>query len=185
MNQNVLETSRLRLRAWTPDDLPAFAAMNADARVMKFLPRVLSRAESDAMAAHIREHFDLHGFGLWAVEVIGVAPFIGFTGLSVPNFPAHFMPCVEIGWRLSFEHWGKGYATEAATAVMTFGFKKLRLDQIVSFTTKDNLRSRRVMERLGMTHSVADDFEHPSLPAGHPLRPHVLYRSSRADYLHC
>ena len=172
----------MRLRAWTPDDLPAFAAMNADARVMEYLPRVLNQAESDAMVTYIREHFNRHGFGLWAVEVIGVAPFIGFTGLSVPNFPAHFMPCVEIGWRLSYEHWGKGYATEAATAVMELGFNKLRFNQIVSFTTKNNLRSRRVMERLRMTHSAADDFEHPSLPAGHWFRPHVLYRLSRAEY---
>ncbi len=150
--------------------------MNADPRVMEFLPQILTPAESDAMVARIHRHFDQHGFGLWAVEVLDVAPFIGFAGLSVPSFEAHFTPCVEVGWRLAYEHWGKGYATEAAEAALSVGFVQLQIEQIVSFTVKNNYRSRRVMERIGMTHSADDDFCHPNLPVGHRLRPHVLYR---------
>jgi RimJ/RimL family protein N-acetyltransferase len=172
----VIETSRLCLRPWEAGDLPAFAALNADSRVAEFLPHVLSRVESDALAARIRAHFDRHGFGLWAVEVRGGARFAGFVGLSVPSFTAHFTPCVEIGWRLAFEHWGRGYATEAAAAAVQYGFTELHLREIVSFTVPANERSRRVMNRLGMTRTAADDFDHPSLAEGHPLRRHVLYR---------
>lgn len=172
----ILTTARLRLREWRDTDLPAFARLNADPQVMAFMPRCLSREESDATVGRIREHFDRHGFGLWAIEVIGGAEFIGFTGLSIPRFSAAFTPCVEVGWRLAAEHWGRGYATEAALACLGFGFGQLKLPEIVSFTTAANLRSRRVMARIGMTRDPADDFEHPSLPVGHPLRPHVLYR---------
>lgn len=153
--------------------------MNADPRVMEFLPSVLTREESDALAGRIIEKLTRDGFGLWAVEVVGVADFIGFVGLNAPKFEAHFTPCIEIGWRLAYEHWGHGYATEAATAVMRFGFEQLGLKEIVSFTSTANMRSRRVMERLGMSNSPADDFDHPRLPEGHPLRRHVLYRLSR------
>ena len=179
MSHRELATPRLQLRPWTEQDLPLFAAMNADPRVMEYLPKPLDRSESDAMAARIGRQFDEHGFGFWAIEVVGVTSFVGYTGLAVPKFQAHFTPCVEIGWRLAYDHWGKGYATEAAQAALAFGFGTLRLDQIVSFTTRDNHRSRRVMERLGMTNSPADDFQHPSLPENHRLRPHVLYRLSR------
>ena len=174
-----IDTHRLQLRAWRPEDLPAFAAMNADPRVMEFLPKPLDRAESDARAAQIRDHFARRGFGLWAVEVRGVADFIGFVGLSVPEFEAHFTPCVEVGWRLAREHWGLGYATEAARAALDFGFQGFALEEIVSFTVPANWRSRRVMERIGMTRTPADDFDHPALPVGHPLRRHVLYRATR------
>lgn len=172
----VLATQRLRLRAWKESDLPAFAALNADPRVMEHFPSLLSRAESDERAAKIIEHFDRHGFGLWAVEVPGVTDFIGFVGLNVPTYEAHFTPCVEIGWRLAFDHWHKGYATEGAKAAVSFAFDELQLGEIVSMTVPANRRSRTVMERLGMTHSPEDDFEHPVLPEGHPLRRHVLYR---------
>ncbi len=154
--------------------------MNADPRVMEHFSGVLSREESDALAARIDEHFAEHMFGLWAVEIPGVAPFAGFIGLSVPGFQARFTPCVEIGWRLAAEHWGRGYATEGAHAALAFGFDTLGLDEIVSFTTAGNLPSRRVMKRLGMRHDPADDFDHPALPDGHPLRRHVLYRIRRA-----
>jgi RimJ/RimL family protein N-acetyltransferase len=184
MKDHVITTPRLRLRQWRESDLPAFAAMNADERVMEFLPKVLSRAESDALAGRIREHFERHGFGLLAVEVPSVADFIGFVGLSVPRFQAHFTPCVEVGWRLAYEHWGKGYATEGARAAIDFGFNKLRLGEIVSFTVPENLRSIRVMERVGMTRSPADDFEHPALPEGHRLRKHVLYRIQNTGKYH-
>jgi len=178
-----LTMPRLLLRPWRGQDLAPFAALNADPRVMQFLPNCLTCEESDAMAARIAEHFDRHGFGLWAVEAPGVANFIGFVGLSIPRFEAHFTPCVEIGWRLAHEYWGLGYATEAARAALAFGFESLRLEQIVSFTVPTNLRSRRVMERIGMTRSPADDFEHPNLPEGHTLRAHVLYRLCRSDWL--
>lgn len=136
-----LKTSRLDLRLWRDEDLPALAAMNADPRVMEFFPKVLDRAESDAMAARVRDHFARRGFGFWVVEVPGIADFIGFVGLAVPTFETHFTPCVEIGWRLIPEHWGKGYATEAALASLDFGFRQLGLDEIVSFTALSNVRS--------------------------------------------
>ena len=150
---------------------------------MEHFPATLGREESDALAARIREHLAVRGFGLWAVEVPGRVPFIGFVGLAVPRFEAPFTPCVEIGWRLAAEHWGRGYATEAATAVLAHAFGPLGLAEVVSFTVPANRRSRRVMERLGMTRSPADDFEHPGLPDGHPLRPHVLYRLSQSAWL--
>ena len=179
-----LATPRLLLRPWRQDDLPAFAVMNADPRVMEFMPGPLTRAESDAMAGRIREHFSRHGFGLWAVEVTGVAEFAGFVGLSVTDFRAHFTPCTEVGWRLAVEYWGRGYATEAAHAVLDHAFGRLNLGEVVSFTVPANGRSRRVMERLGMTHSPAEDFDHPGLPVGHPLRRHVLYRLPRSRWGH-
>jgi RimJ/RimL family protein N-acetyltransferase len=145
MNSRILDTSRLMLRPWTDQDLAPFAVMNADERVMEFLPKVLTESESDALAARIGEHFERHGFGLWALEIPGVTNFAGFVGLSIPKFQAHFTPCVEVGWRLAHEHWGKGYATEAAKAAVDFGFTDLNLDQIVSFTVPVNVRSRRVM----------------------------------------
>ncbi|HEY0035146.1 MAG TPA: GNAT family N-acetyltransferase [Longimicrobium sp.] len=171
-----LTTARLVLRPWRDDDLAPFAALNADPRVMEFFPAVLSCAESDGLAARIGQHMETHGFGLWAVEVPRVAPFIGFVGLMTVSPALPFAPAVEVGWRLAREHWGRGYATEAARAAVEFGFGVLGLGEIVSFTTERNGPSRAVMERLGMTHSPAEDFEHPSIPAGHPLQPHVLYR---------
>ena len=174
-----LRTERLWLRRWRPEDREPFAALNADARVVEYLPGPLSREESDALIARIETRFEEHGFGLWAVEVAGVAPLIGFIGLSVPRFEAAFTPCVEIGWRLAAEHWGRGYATEGAQAAARFGFEQVGLPDIVSFTVPDNVRSRRVMEKIGMTHDPADDFDHPLLPEGHRLRRHVLYRLNR------
>lgn len=171
-----LRTERLLLRRWRPADREPFAALNADPRVMEFFPGLLSREDSDALVARIEAHFDRHSFGLWAVEVVGVTPFAGFVGLSVPRFEAPFTPCVEIGWRLSTDTWGHGYATEGARAALAFGFGALGLEEVVSFTVPHNLRSRRVMEKLGMTHHPDEDFDHPLLPAGHPLSRHVLYR---------
>jgi RimJ/RimL family protein N-acetyltransferase len=174
-----LTTQRLVMRPWKDEDLSAFAAMNDDADVMAFMPKRLSREESDALALRIREQIDTAGWGLWALEVTGIARFAGFVGLSVPRFEAHFTPCVEIGWRLPKAHWGKGYATEAGRAAVAYGFETLRLAEIVSFTTEGNWRSRAVMDRLGMRHDSRDDFNHPNLDAGHPLRRHVLYRLAR------
>jgi ribosomal-protein-alanine N-acetyltransferase len=182
MTADTIATARLRLRPWRDEDLPAFAALNADPRVMEHFPRTLGRAESDAMVGRIRGHFAAHGFGLWAAEAPGRAAFIGFVGLAVPRFEARFTPCVEIGWRLAAAHWGRGYATEAAAAVLDHAFGPLGLAEVVAFTVPANLRSRRVMERLGMTRAPADDFDHPGMPEGHPLRPHVLYRLPRSAW---
>jgi RimJ/RimL family protein N-acetyltransferase len=143
---------------------------------MEYFPTVLSPQDSDAIATRIEAHFEQHGFGLWAVEVPGLAPFAGFIGLCIPRFEAHFTPCIEVGWRLAAEYWGRGYATEGARAVLGFGFEALRLQEVVSFTVPGNLRSRRVMEKLGMKRQPAEDFDHPLVPAGHSLRRHVLYR---------
>ena len=144
---------------------------------MEYFLKPLSREESDAMAARIEANLAQRGFGLWAVEIPTVTPFAGFIGLSIPSFPAHFTPCVEIGWRLAAEFWGRGYATEGARAVLDLAFTKLRMVEVVSFTATINQPSRRVMERIGMTHDSAEDFDHPNIAAGHPLRRHVLYRA--------
>lgn len=174
-----IRTSRLLLRRWIAEDREPFAALNADPRVMEHFPAALSREESDATAARIDAHFEEHGFTFWALEVPGVAAFAGFVGLVVPRFQAHFTPCVEIGWRLAAEHWGRGYATEAARAALTFGFESAALAEIVALTVPDNRRSIRVMEKIGMTRNPADDFDYPGMPEGHPLRRHVLYRIAR------
>jgi RimJ/RimL family protein N-acetyltransferase len=174
-----LKTQRLLLRRWRDSDREPFAVMNADPRVMQYFPSTLSREESDAMIERIEVGFRLNGFGLWAIEIAGVAPFVGFVGLSRPRFEAHFTPCVEVGWRIAAEHWNRGYATEAAETAVTFGFQTVSLHEIVSFTVPENVSSRRVMEKIGMTHNLDDDFDHPLLPAGHPLRRHVLYRLHR------
>lgn len=174
-----LTTPRLLLRRWQPADRPPFAAMNADPRVMEHFPAPLSSAESDAAAERIAAHFEQHGYGLWAVEIKGRAPFAGFIGLAIPRFESRFTPCVEIGWRLAAEFWGQGYATEGARAALAFGFESLQLAEILSFTVPENLRSRRVMEKLGMAHDPQNDFDHPLLPAGHRLSRHVLYSIRR------
>lgn len=174
-----LRTERLLLRRWREEDRGPFAALNADPAVMELFPAPLSRAESDALLERIELGFERHGFGLWALEMRENRAFIGFTGLAVPPFEAHFTPAVEVGWRLARSAWGNGYATEAGRAALACGFDRLGLEEIVSMTTVRNRRSRAVMERLGMTRDPADDFEFPSLPPGDPLRPHVLYRLRR------
>jgi RimJ/RimL family protein N-acetyltransferase len=176
-----LRTDRLLLRRWRPEDRAPFAAMNADPAVMEHFPARLTPAESDAFIERIESGFAEHGFGLWALEVAESGPlegqFIGFTGLSVPRFRAHFTPAVEVGWRLARPAWGHGYASEAARQALAFGFRQRRLPEVVSFTAVPNVRSQAVMRRIGMTHDPADDFDHPALPPGHPLQRHVLYRA--------
>jgi RimJ/RimL family protein N-acetyltransferase len=194
-----LKTARLLLRGWRDADRAPFAALNADPRVMRYLGPPLSRAASDALADRIAAHFAEHGFGLWALEIPGHADLIGFVGLSVIRFTPPWRRAVkvqaprlgetgsdpvspslregvEVGWRLAADAWGYGYATEAARAALAFGFEQIGLAEIVSFTTRANRASRAVMERLGMTHDPRDDFDHPLLAPGDPLRPHVLYR---------
>lgn len=176
-----LRTPRLLLRPWRDTDLPAYAALNADPEVRRWFPGTLTRAQSDDEAARLRNHIEAHGFGFWAVEVPGVAPFVGAVGLKHVHFVAPFTPAVEAGWRLAREHWGKGYAAEAARAALAHGFGPLGLVEIVAFAVPGNLASRRVMERIGMRHDPAGDFDHPALPEGHPFRRHVLYRVGRQD----
>ncbi|MGH3074730.1 MAG: GNAT family N-acetyltransferase [Gaiellales bacterium] len=170
------------MRGWRASDRAAFAAMNADPRVMEHFPGTMTRADSDVFADRIETHFAEHGFGLWAVEVPGVAEFTGFVGLAAPRFDAHFTPAVEVGWRLAAEWWGRGYATEAAREALRFSFDDAGLAEIVSFTAVANEPSRAVMRRIGMTHDPADDFDHPALPPGHRVERHVLYRLSRAEW---
>jgi RimJ/RimL family protein N-acetyltransferase len=174
-----LETERLVLREWRDEDREPFATLNADERVAEHLSGPLDRAASDALIDRIVAHWASDGHGLWAVERREDGRFLGFVGLAAPNFEAAFTPCVEIGWRLAADAWGRGYATEAARAALRFGFERLGLDEIVSFTVPANVRSRAVMERLGLTRDPADDFDHPSLAADDPRRRHVLYRLSR------
>jgi RimJ/RimL family protein N-acetyltransferase len=175
-DSTALRTMRLVLRRWRESDRAPFAAMNTDPEVMEHFPAMLTRADSDTMIDRIEAGFAAHGFGLWAVEVAASGEFIGFTGLSVPGLDAHFMPSVEIGWRLTRSSWGHGYATEAARRALTCGFAGYGLNEVVSFTAVSNVRSQAVMRRIGMTHDPADDFDHPSLPGGHPLRRHALWR---------
>jgi RimJ/RimL family protein N-acetyltransferase len=178
----MIETSRLLLRTWTDADREPFAAMNADPAVMEQFPSTMTRAESDAFVDRINAEFVKRGYGLWAVEVLASGQFVGFTGLAVPSFEAHFTPAVEIGWRFAKDAWGNGYATEAALAAVDYAFEVAGLDEIVSFTSVPNVRSQRVMQRIGMTHDPADDFDHPKLEPGHRLSRHVLYRLDRATW---
>jgi len=174
----LLETPRLLLRPWRDTDLEPFAALCADPQVMEYFPACLNREESAALIERCRAHFAAHGFGPWALERKDCGAFIGFTGLGHIDFEVPFSPTIEIGWRLAREHWGQGFASEAARAALRCGFERLGLEEVVSFTTLNNQRSQAVMQAIGMHHDPTDDFEHPKLPAGHPLRPHVLYRLS-------
>jgi ribosomal-protein-alanine N-acetyltransferase len=174
-----LVTDRLLLREWRDADRAPFAAMNADPRIMEHFPKVLTRAESDLFVDRAIERWTADGFGVWVVEGQADGLFLGFTGLAAPTFEALFTPCVEVGWRFAVDAWGQGYATEAARAALRFGFEDVGLAEVVSFTVPANTRSRAVMERLEMTRDPADDFDHPRLPDGHPLRRHVLYRLDR------
>ena len=174
------QTDRLRLRQWAPEDREPFARLNADARVMQHFPRPLDHGESDAMANRLECCIKERGWGFWALETKALGQFIGFVGLEVPihNFP--FSPCVEVGWRLAFEHWGQGYATEGASAALRVAFNELGLHEVVSFTPLSNVRSHAIMRRIGMHESGT--FDHPILPPDHPLRQHFLYRASTNDW---
>jgi 3-dehydroquinate dehydratase/shikimate dehydrogenase len=175
MTNNLLVTERLILRAWSTEDFAPFAKLNADPKVREFFPSVLTTEESNREATRHSKFIEENGWGLWAVEVPGVAKFIGFIGLLQVNFQAPFTPAVEIGWRLDYDYWGKGYAVEGAKACLKYGFETLRLPKIVSFTTVTNIRSRHVMEKIGMKHHPEEDFDHPLLNSDHPLKRHVLY----------
>ncbi|HHL32877.1 MAG TPA: N-acetyltransferase [Desulfobulbaceae bacterium] len=172
-----LETDRLKMRQWKKDDRPLFAALNADPVVMEYFPAVLDKSESNAMAERIQQLISRRGWGFWAVEEKTSHAFIGFVGLHVPTAELPCSPCIEIGWRLMREFWGKGYATEAARAALQVAFKQLDIEEVFAFTPVGNARSRAVMERLHME-NTQQNFEHPAIPEGHLLREHVLYRLS-------
>jgi RimJ/RimL family protein N-acetyltransferase len=174
------DTPRLRLRQWRESDLAPFAAMAADPQVMAFLLPLPTRADSDAMAARLRDRIAGQGWGFWAVEHKASGEFIGFTGLNVPLAALPFSPCVEIGWRLARHAWGQGFASEAARGALQVGFERLGFDEIVAFTAVGNLRSAAVMARIGMHEDRAGAFDHPSVPEGHALRRHRLFRIARA-----
>ena len=182
------ETERLRLRQWTPADRAPFAALNSDPRVMEYLNSQLTRAESDAMADRCQSLIEERGWGFWATELMATHDFIGFIGLHIPSAELPFSPCVEVGWRLAFQYWGKGFASEAAKGALRVAFQSLALPEVVAFTTIHNRRSRAVMERLGMQESGI--FEYPQVPECNPLLLHCLYRIScdsnaaRRDFTH-
>ena len=176
-----ITTARLLLRPWRASDLEPFARMNADLRVMEWFPRTLDTQESAAMAAAIDWRMSAQGWGLWAVEVPGVAEFIGLVGLDPADETLGY-PAVEVGWRLAAEHWGHGYAPEAAIASLAYGFDTLALEEIVSLTAVGNAKSRRVMEKIGMTRNPDEDFDHPRIPKGAALARHVLYRIDRSAF---
>lgn len=178
----MIRSDRLVLRRWREADLDPFAALCADPEVMEHFPAMLDRGESQAFIARAEQHFEDHGFGLFAVEVSESRAFVGYVGLVKVRFEAAFTPAVEIGWRLSRDAWGFGYASEAARAALAFAFEEVGLDEVVSFTVPANVRSQAVMERIGLRRARGQDFDHPALPSGHPMQRHVLYRLRRAAW---
>ncbi len=172
----MIETPRLLLRIFRDEDREPFAQLNADPHVMRYFPATLTREGSDQLVDKIHTHYRTHGFTLYAAERRDTSEFIGFIGLAVVSFEAHFTPCVEIGWRLAAAHHNHGFATEGAQAVLDYGFQHLGLKEIVAFTVPANRPSRRVMEKIGMHYD--SEFDHPNLPEAHPLRRHVLYRTA-------
>lgn len=181
-----LRGPRLLLRPFLDEDFESLVALNADPEVMRHYPAPLSRQESQALFDRLRAHFATHGFGLWAVTLRGQSESLGFVGIMHPSFTAHFTcperPCIELGWRLRRSAWGHGYASEGARLSAAHAFDVLGVDEVVAMTVPANTRSRAVMERLGMERNPDDDFDHPRIAEGHPLRRHVLYRLSAARW---
>ncbi len=171
-----LETPRLLLRSWRDSDVDPWVELSADPRVMEHFPSTYTRAQSEASLVRMRERLERDGYGWWPVEVKGGASFVGVIVLQEIPFDSHFTPAMEIGWWFAYDHWGNGYATEGARAALDFAFGELQRSEIVAITTPVNVRSQRVMQRLGMTRDPNDDFDNPYIAAGHPLRRHVLYR---------
>jgi ribosomal-protein-alanine N-acetyltransferase len=164
------------LREWQDGDNEAWFAMNADPRVMEFFPHPYDRRQADESATRLRAQLDRDGYGWWVAEIKGGARFAGVVALQDVPFEAAFTPAKEIGWRFAHAFWGHGYATEGAAAALNYAFNELGWSEVVAMTAALNTRSQRVMQRLGMTHDPAGDFDHPRIAPGHPLRPHVLYR---------
>jgi ribosomal-protein-alanine N-acetyltransferase len=174
MGPAIITTNRLKLRHWRDEDTEPFSQLNKDPEVMRFFPCIQNAEETLAQIGRIKKHFRDYNYGLYAIERIDNGQFIGFTGFTHPNFQSFFTPCVEIGWRLSKENWGRGFATEAAKACLYYGFAELGFKEIYSFTAFVNIPSMNVMQKAGL--KMAGEFEHPSLPDGHRLKNHVLYK---------
>ncbi|HEU5280471.1 MAG TPA: GNAT family N-acetyltransferase [Gammaproteobacteria bacterium] len=179
----ILTTERLILRTWKASDAPMMTAISADPLVMEHFPSTSTPVETQALINRINQHHEAFGYALYAVETKSSHEFIGFVGLmrptfTIPHFKPKHLPIVEIGWRLSSKHWGQGFATEAATAVLNYAFTQLNLHEIISFTASTNVKSQRVMEKIGLKHNPKDDFDHPNLDESSRLRRHVLYRLS-------
>lgn len=178
----ILQTNRLILRPFEERDIDSMTLINQDPKVCEFLPGIGTRSTTESNIKKFIKHYHDHGFSLYAVELKSTGEMIGWCGLMIPAFEAHFMPAFEIGWRLSSSHWDKGYATEAAKAVLQYAFEELKLEEVVSFTVPDNIRSRRVMEKIGLHHNDSDDFDHPKLEKTHPLCRHVLYGITKNEF---
>jgi RimJ/RimL family protein N-acetyltransferase len=176
------ETKRLFLRKWLPQDIEQFLQINNDPLVIEYLLAPLSRQDVEEWIKKFNTQFEERGYTLWALELKTSAKLIGFTGLNYTNFEAPFTPAVEVGWRLGSQHWGKGYATEAAKFSLDYGFNKIGLEEIVSFTVPKNTKSIHVMERLGLKRDIDADFLHPKISRDHKLSKHVLYRITKADF---
>lgn len=176
MNEISIRTERLMLRRWNDADLPALAALNQDPAVMEFIGPLLNEVESQAMLDRAEKSWNDLGYGRFAVEVVETRELIGFIGLAQCKFESHFTPAVEIGWRLAHKFWNLGYATEGSSALMDWASANLRLNEVVAFTSVSNIRSRRVMEKIGMDRNIHDDFQHPNLGPSDPLRQCVLYK---------
>ncbi|MCB0512951.1 MAG: GNAT family N-acetyltransferase [Bacteroidetes bacterium] len=179
----ILETDRLILRTWVDEDLESMLAINQDPKVMEYFPSLQDLDMTKNFIAKVNAHFKNHGYSLYAAVRKDTNEFIGFIGLLIADFESHFTPATEIGWRLSSNHWGQGFATEGAKAVLDYAFRELKIPEIVSFTAAGNAKSIRVMQKIGLQHNEADDFNHPKLDDKSPLKRHVLYRLSRNDYL--
>lgn len=176
-----LKADKLLLRQWIPADLPEFARMNADPKVMEFFPEILEKSQSDQLGEKIRLDIESQGWGLWAIELLENHSFIGFAGLNKVDFGLDFTPCIEIGWRLDRTWWGKGYATQAANRVLQFAFTQAKFAEIYSFTSIKNIRSRKLMQRINMV-NTNQYFDHPGLNSNHPLAKHVLYKLTRSQW---
>ena len=177
----MLKTNRLLLRQWIENDFLPFAEMCSDKDVMEFFPKVQTQEESYKMGLKIQSLINERGWGMWAIEIPNEHKFIGFVGLHVPSDNLPFSPCVEIGWRLSKKHWGKGYATEAAKEILEYAFNTLNLSEVVSFTALANFRSRAVMQKIGMRDS-GQNFMHPDVEASNALCEHVLYTINKSKW---
>ncbi len=179
----ILETDRLILRTFEMTDLDAMTKINQDPKVMEFFPGLQDKEQTKSFIERVQKHYNEYGYSIFAVEIKETNIFIGFVGLLRIAFNEHFTPATEIGWRLSSTYWGRGYATEAACAVLHYAFNVLNLEQIVAHTVVNNIKSRRVMEKLGMTRNIDDDFDHPKLDINSPLRRQILYKIAKQPYL--
>ncbi len=179
----IIETDRLILRTWLDSDLRLMLAINQDPKVMEYFPGLQDLEATTNFITKVNKHFDKHCYSLYATIRKDTSEFIGFIGLLIADFESHFTPATEIGWRLSSNHWGQGFATEGAKAVLDYAFRELKISEIVSFTAEGNAKSIKVMQKIGLQHNVSDDFDHPKLDDSSPLKRHVLYRLSREEYL--